>query len=258
MKNKKLDFDSDTKALKQREQLNTRGALYDLEDWIIKQVNPYQGMRVLDLGCGTGKQIFALADFVSSDGFILGFDIADEAINEINKRAKKEQRNQIKTIRGALDECIDLLRDSRFDLIISTYAIYYARDMKKVLSGLGAILNPRGHIFVCGPGRGTNQEIFKLINKIVPNSSLKVKHVTDFIQKSEIKKIGKHYSRFSTVQLANKIQFDSVESVLQWWKNHNSFIPEIYDTVAKTLQSCFVKKNKFILTKNVLGIHYYV
>jgi ubiquinone/menaquinone biosynthesis C-methylase UbiE len=250
-------LDSDTQALKQREQLNAQGASYNLEEWIIQQVKPYQGMRVLDLGCGTGKQIFALASLVSPNGFILGLDISDEAVDEVNARARSENLQQIKAIIGSLDECVEILQDCRFDLILSAYAIYYAKDMKRLLSELRSLLSPNGAVFICGPGQGTNQEMIHLINKIASNPSTRAKSVDDFIQEPDIKEIAMCYSKFATVRLFNQIRFDSIDRVLQWWKNHNSFIPEIYSAVAQALLSHFSQNDGFLLTKNVLGAHYY-
>ena len=54
-------FDSDTAALVARETINSRLSAYDLEEWILEEVNPTDGISVLDLGCGTGKQTFRLA-----------------------------------------------------------------------------------------------------------------------------------------------------------------------------------------------------
>lgn len=250
-------FDSDTKALKRREDLNVQGALYNLENWIIQQTNPHKGIRILDLGCGTGKQIFAFADIVSTDGLILGIDISDEAINEINKKAKIENLKQIKAMKASIDNCIELLKDFRFDFIMSAYAIYYAKDMRRLLCRLRYLLNAKGQMFICGPGEGTNKEMISIINDSNSDSTAKARPVKDFIKEGDIREINNHYSKVKTVRLANQVRFNSANSILQWWKNHNSFIPEIYDDVAKALKSHFKKNKIFVLTKNVMGVHFY-
>ena len=215
-------------------------------------------MRILDLGCGTGKQIFTLAGLVAPAGSILGLDISKEAVNEVNQRAKKAKLSQVRAIAGDLDECPKLLKNSKFDLIISTYAIYYAQSVKQLLRDLKTQLNPKGQIFICCPGRGTNQEIFNLVNSVVTNPALKKLPVKDRVSESDINEIGKHYAKVKTVRLANKIQFDYPNEVLQWWQHHNSYNPQIYNDVKKQLKSHFAKKKRFILTKNVLGVHFYL
>ncbi len=249
----KIKLDSNTDSLKCREKLNARGERFNLEEWIFQQIKPKKGMSVLDLGCGTGKQIFAIADAVSPGGLIVGLDISDAAVEIVNETAKKRNLDNVKAIKGSLDDCVNLLADSQFDLILSSYAIYYASDMKNLLIQLKKILKPKGQIFVCGYGAGTNHEMTEIINKVSPAE--KAKPVGDFISEREINEIGSHYSRIRTIRLHNTIRFDSAEDVLAWWKNHNSFIPEIADAVKKEVEIRTRQNNGFSITKNVLGVH---
>lgn len=251
-------FDSDTDALRQRERINVDGALHNLEEWITQQVNPYRGMRILDLGCGTGKQILHFAPLVFTEGHITGIDISDEAVASVKRRAEREGLGNIDAIKGSIDDCLSLLQDQEFDLIISTYAVYYSRDMIGLLSKLRVLLSAKGQVFVCGYGRGTNLELIKLINQSAHGSQKVTDEIHDFIGEPEISEIGRWYSRHRAVRLDNRIRFTSAESVLRWWRNHNSFVEDIYEEVAKSIE-CHFKFNKaFILTKAVLGIQYCV
>jgi ubiquinone/menaquinone biosynthesis C-methylase UbiE len=250
-------FDSDTGALKKRLQTNVAGARYDLEDWIIQQVKPRAGMRVLDLGCGTGKQSFAFARLVAGNGEVLGLDISSEAVTEFNGRAQRDEALHAKAIRGSLDEALELLEGRRFDLIVSAYAIYYAKQMPQLVSDLRSLLRPNGQVFVCGPGRGTNQEILQLIERVTREPSQRPMPVEDFLSAQDIQRIGKHYARSETVRLPNQIRFDSVERVLGWWENHNSYVPGIRDRVVEALQAEFATQHSFTLTKHVLGVHFH-
>ena len=243
-------------TLKKRSYLNNKGTLYKFEDWVIEQCEPYPGMRVLDLGCGRGKHTFPFAELVLPEGSILGFDISQEAVTEINEKARTNQLKQIRAMRGSFDECINLLRGFRFDLIISCYAIYYAKDMKGVLCSLRSLLNPNGRIFICGYGKTNNEEIYDIINHVIPSHE-QMKSAGDFIPQSSIEEIGKYYQRFSTVRFYNKIQFNKVDDVLEWWKNHPSFRPEIYDQVEVELRNYFASQSNFALTKSILGVNYY-
>jgi len=250
-------FDSDTAALKKRLQTNVVGAAHNLEDWIIGQVSPGAGMRVLDLGCGTGKQSFAVARLVGAKGEVLGLDISAEAVREFNERADGEGAPHVRAMQGSLDECLERLKSLRFDLVISAYAIYYARHMVQLVSGLRSLLRPGGQVFICGPGRGTNQEILQLIERVAPDPTQCPAPVEDFLSAQDIRQIEGHYARSETTRLPNRIRFDSAERVLNWWENHNSFVPAIRDRVADALHAEFAARRGFTLTKNVLGVHLY-
>jgi ubiquinone/menaquinone biosynthesis C-methylase UbiE len=251
-------FDSNTNALKHRANINAQGSKHNLEDWIIEQTRPQSGMRVLDLGCGTGKQIFRIAPIVSFNGSILGIDIAPGAVDEVNRRAQEEHLDFVRAAQISLDDCIEELRGQTFDLILSTYAIYYASDMTHLLISLRSNLNPGGRLFVCGPGRGSNREMLDLIDSCSPKLYPETNPVEDFIGETQIVKVAKQYSKVATVRLTNQIRFRSPEDVLLWWKNHNSFVPELYESVGQRLQHHFSQQDSFVLSKNVLGIRFHV
>ena len=248
-------FDADTQALREREKVNAAGAVHNLEDWIIEQVCPSAGMRVLDLGCGTGKQMFAFVKQVSPEGSLVGLDISKEAVEAVNERARCENLRHITAVRGSLDDALDILKAQRFDLIISSYAFYYATDMRQLLIGLRALLNAHGQVFVCGPGQGTNQEMIELMSKLLPSQSKLVPPIGDFIGDADLVAIRPGYSRVTTVRLQNQIRFLSPEPLLQWWRNHNSYIPEINEAMTRTVHSYFDEHQAFLLSKNVLGVH---
>jgi ubiquinone/menaquinone biosynthesis C-methylase UbiE len=215
-------------------------------------------MRILDLGCGTGKQLCHFAPLVFAEGHVTGIDISDDAVASVRLRADREGLGNIDVVKGSIDDCLSLLQGREFDLVMSTYAVYYSRDVVGLLSKLRVLFRPKGQMFVCGYGRGTNQEIIELVNQLARGSQKVTDEIQDFIGEPEISEIGKWYSRHRTVRLENRIAFPSAESVLRWWRNHNSFIAGIYEEVARAIEHHFKINETFILTKSVLGIQYYV
>jgi SAM-dependent methyltransferase len=248
-------FDSDTRALTRRLQTNVAGAKRDLEDWIIGEVRPRAGMRVLDLGCGTGKQSFVMAGRVLPGGEVLGVDISADAVREFNARAEREAVPHARAMQASLDDVLVKLQSMQFDLVISAYAIYYAKDMVGLICGLRSLLPRNGELFICGPGRGTNVEMVRLIERSARHGAQRVPPVEDFLSAGDIETIASCYARCETVRLPNEIRFDSVEGVMGWWENHNSYLPAVRDRVAAALRDEFEAGRGFVLAKNVLGVH---
>lgn len=249
------NVDSDTDALIQRERIN-KSARYDLDEWIFRQIRLDSGIKVLDLGCGTGKQIFALRKLLSSDSMITGVDISAAAVAKVNERAKGEELQNIKAAVCEHEGVVNHFKGACFDLIMSSYAIYYAKDMIELLSSLSSLLNRKGQVFVCGYGQGTNQEMHEIIKVFcAPNH-----HITefedDFISENEIVDIARNYSSYQVVRLPNQIYFDSPDSLLIWWKNHNLYVPEILQQVCDAIDQHFRVNGSFTLTKNVIGIRF--
>ncbi len=247
-------FNADTGALEQREAINQAGARHDLEAWIIAHLEPAPGQRILDLGCGRGKQIFALAPLVLPGGAILGVDVSPDAVDEVNRRAAEEGGAHVSAVIADLDACLGMLPERPFDGIVSTYAIYYASDVTGLLKGLRAHLTERGRAFHCGYGAGSNREMIEIINRVAEDSDHRIAPVEDFLSAERIASLEATYAQVTVVRLSNQIAFPDAEAVLRWWRNHNSFRPALAEAVCAEVAQAVAREGRFCLSKNVLGI----
>jgi ubiquinone/menaquinone biosynthesis C-methylase UbiE len=218
-------FNTDTNALRRRAELNAARGRKDLEDWLFQQIPSPRGRRVLDLGCGTGKQMFRLAPLVTPAGSLLGIDLSQDAVLAVNRRAAAEGLPFVEARQMSLDDCVRLLAGSRFDLILSTYALYYATDQVELLQKLRSLLSDGGVVFVCGPAKGTNREIIGIVNRVVSDPAGRLPATEDFMSLQQIVTASSVYSRYTLSRLNNEIVFDSAETVMEWWEHHNSFRP---------------------------------
>lgn len=59
----------------------------DLKRDIMAQLEPAPGDRILDIGCGTGEDVTALAGLVGNDGIVLGVDRSADMIEQAKLRS---------------------------------------------------------------------------------------------------------------------------------------------------------------------------
>ncbi|MFK7806828.1 MAG: methyltransferase domain-containing protein [Saprospiraceae bacterium] len=116
--------------------------------------NEVKGLRILDLGSGSGRDCFIASKLVGQEGYVVGVDMTDEQLAVANKyidfhtEAFGYTRANVKFLKGnieALDE-LDLEAGS-FDLIISNCVINLATDKQKVLDDAYRLLKPGGEIY---------------------------------------------------------------------------------------------------------------
>ncbi|MFH1367310.1 MAG: class I SAM-dependent methyltransferase [Patescibacteria group bacterium] len=101
--------------------------------------------RVLDLGCGSGRQLV----FLAQRGFsVYGFDIAEEGI-KIAKDWLKSEGLETDFKIGSIYKRLPY-SDNFFDAAISTHAIHHGKieDVRKAIGELHRVLKPNGLIFV--------------------------------------------------------------------------------------------------------------
>ena len=100
------------------------------------------GMRVADLGFGSGKTTFYLHKLVQPNGEVIGVDMVDDRI----KYAKKHYRNQgIKYILRDIREPLDDL--GMFDFIWVRFVLeYYRSESFNIVKNISSILKPGGII----------------------------------------------------------------------------------------------------------------
>lgn len=240
-------------AHQSREQTNAARADKSLEDWSLSVVPPRAGMRILDVGCGAGKLILPYCQKILPGGTGVGVDIAPESIAKVRARAGEAGITNIDAKLGNLDTIVADLAGEKFDLIVSSYAIYYATDMVALLKDLRSLLGDGGELFVCGPGEGTNREMAQLLRRVV-DPDICPKPQQDFISAVQIANVAGAYSSVELSRMLNEIRFDKAEALLGWWRNHSSHVASFDDEVARAVTEQFKLIDEFRLTKNVLGV----
>ncbi len=98
------------------------------------------GMRVADLGYGSGKTSYYLHNLVQPNGTVVGVDIAEERIKYAKKHYNKKG---IEYIRRDIREPLDDL--GMFDFIWVRFVLeYYRSDSFNIVKNISSILKPGG------------------------------------------------------------------------------------------------------------------
>jgi len=83
------------------------------------------GMRVLDVGCGSGDVAFLAADLVGPSGEVIGTDCAAAAVERATARAQVWDIGNVKFLEG---DPAELQFDRKFDAIVGRIVLMYYPD----------------------------------------------------------------------------------------------------------------------------------
>ena len=101
------------------------------------------GMRVLDVGCGSGEVTMMCADLVGPGGAVLGVDRAPEALDKARDRAELRGAAHARFREADLGS---LTAAEPWDAVVGRMVLMHQPDPVAALSGLAALARPRGTI----------------------------------------------------------------------------------------------------------------
>jgi len=112
------------------------------------------GARILDLGSGSGRDVYALAQLVGPSGEVVGVDMTPEQIAVARKHIDWHRekfgfaKSNVRFLDGYIEKLHELdLAPGSFDVIVSNCVINLSTDKLAVLKGAYELLKPGGEMY---------------------------------------------------------------------------------------------------------------
>jgi SAM-dependent methyltransferase len=113
-----------------------------------------EGCTVLDLGCGTGRDVYTAAQFVGPKGKVIGIDLTESQLEVAERyrgglcRTFELPDGAIRFARGPLEDLGSLgIQDESIDVVISNCVLNLCPDKRRVLAEITRVLKPGGELF---------------------------------------------------------------------------------------------------------------
>lgn len=260
----KIDFQETTDDLARRINIHEQYGTRDIDAWMLEVLQLRPGIKILDVGCGAGKQCFSFFHHLNGQADITGTDVSESLLDE----AKAKNVVLGSPIHFRLQDFNEPFgfESDQFDLVSACFTIYYAQDIPFTLGEMHRVLKPGGRLFTTGPMPSNKQVFYEVIKEAtgkpippMPGSSRYASEIYGTMQKL--------FSKTEQHVFENPLTFESVEPFMVYTRASmsedrrlwNSLFEthEEFEAVMKKIENAAREKiereGKLVMTKVVGG-----
>jgi ubiquinone/menaquinone biosynthesis C-methylase UbiE len=261
----KIDYRETTSDLAMRINIHSQFGGKDIDKWMLNLIQLQPGNKILDVGCGSGKQCFSYFDYLHGKAEITGGDVNADLLAQA--KSENQQRNAgIKFMDLDFNKKFQL-GDNLFDFASCCFAIYYALDVPFTIGEMHRVLKPNGRLFTTGPMPQNKQLFYDIIKeatgKPIPPMPGSSRYSTEFLStiKAQFKKVDLHI-------FENPLTFNTAEPFIAYtraslaedrklWKDlfeGKDGFEIVMKQISEVAEKHILKDGKLVMTKVVGGI----
>jgi ubiquinone/menaquinone biosynthesis C-methylase UbiE len=260
----KIEYQETTSDLLARIDIHQRFGSRNIDEWMLHLLNIQMGARILDVGCGAGKQCFVFYNALHGEAEITGGDVNAELLAKARQENEK-YGNRIQYTDLDFNQHFPM-PDNHFDLVTSCFAIYYAENIPFTFKEMHRVLKPGGRLFTTGP-MPENKRIFYEIIQAATHKPIPPMPGSSRYGSQILTAIQNQFAQVEVHIFENPLVFESVEPFLVYtraslsedrrlWKDLFDE-PEAFEQVMQQIRSEATRRleqdGQLVMTKVVGG-----
>ena len=210
----KIDYQETTSDLATRIDIHNKFGGRNIDEWMLNLLNLQAGSRILDVGCGAGKQCLSYFHTLNGQADITGGDVSPDLLAQARSESAKVNA-PIKFVDLNFNEPFQFASD-QFDLVSCCFAIYYALDVPFTIGEMHRILKPGGRLFTTGPLPENKQLFYDVIREATDNRPIPPMPGSSRYKSQFLPIIQGLFSKVEVHVFENPLTFEAVEPFLAY------------------------------------------
>lgn len=197
--------------------LNTRISLHEkysvnkqgFGNWIVSYYKISEGMRILELGCGTGEMWKNHISLLNKCSKLVLTDISEGMI--------ETARKNIGNLHNATYQVVDIqeipFESNSFDMVIANMMLYHVPDLKKGLSEVKRVLKEGGSFFCATYG---GHGIVQYIADLLKAYGAEDKTNKNFTLQNGKKILSQYFSSIEMLEYIDSLDVTNIDDILDY------------------------------------------
>ena len=112
-----------------------------------------ENTKILDLGCGSGRDVYLLSQFVGRNGKVIGVDMTDNQLEIAQNKLKYHMdkfgylNSNVEFKKGNIEELDTLGIENNLDIVVSNCVVNLCKDKERVLKNVFNLLKTGGEFY---------------------------------------------------------------------------------------------------------------
>lgn len=261
----KIDYQETTSDLQTRIDIHGKYGGRDIDAWMLDLLKLQKGAKILDVGCGSGKQCFSYHKYLEGQAEIHGGDVNMDLLNQAID-ANKKIGSPLHFREVNFNQPFPYESD-QFDLVSCCFAIYYAENMPFTIGEMYRVLKTGGRLFTTGP-MPANKKLFYDIIKEATGKPIPPMPGSSRFDSEILSTIRAQFASVDVHIFENPLTFDSVEPFLAYTRaslaedrklwtglfSGKGDFNRVMDQIAAISSRRIQQEGKLVMTKVVGGI----
>lgn len=205
------------KQYKNANNLNTRISIHDkystnkmgFGNWIVSKYEIKQGMKVLELGCGTGSLWSGHMDELEKCSRVILTDFSEGML--------ESARKNLGDLGNFEYQVVDIqsipFEDKSFDIVIANMMLYHVPDLNKGLSEVKRVLKPNGQFYCATYGE---HGIVEYIENLLSDYDVKGKLNKSFTLQNGRESLSVYFNEVEKLEYEDSLAVTDIEDLVDY------------------------------------------
>ena len=210
-------------------------------DLLLSKMEISDGMKILDLGTGSGYLAFAVA-VMNPNVEVIGLDVVAETLRRNESRAKSENLKNIKF--RAYDGIEFMFDDGEFDCIITRYALHHFPKIDMTFREMSRVLKDGGRLIISDP-TPNEDDADKFVDEFMqmkPDGHIRFYSLSEFVElgeKADLRFVSNQYTEI-------RFPRQNVSAYIPLLSQHDEHVIENYNIK--------IEGDEIYITEKILNI----